>query len=345
MAKLIENRKGAHIDICTKAEVEYCKSAGFGDIDFIHNALPDLSPEEIDTSCLLFNKKLSAPIFLEPITGGYGKAREINRKLAAAAEKAGVAFFLGSQRAMIENPSLASTYKVRDVAPTALIFGNIGIAQLKPENFHKIESAIETVGADGLAVHLNALQEALQPEGNRDFKHSLHNLERACRHFKFPVVVKETGAGISRGIAHMLAARGVRLVDVAGAGGTSWSKVEYARGNAVPGFDEWGIPTVQCIAECASVMPTAASGGVRSGIDVAKSLALGADYAGAALPFLRAQSPLAEIEKWKSQLRTVMFLTGCRSLRELRHTRILITGQSAELMRLRHVDPGQYARR
>ena len=355
MAKSItQRRKSSHMKICSTEKVEFAdKTTGLECIDFIHNALPDLDLGKIDISCDIFGKKLSAPFVIESITGGSEEAKEINKSLAKAAEQAGVAMGLGSQRAMIENPSLAETYWVRDVAPNIFLVGNIGIAQLMEYDVKRIEDALERVKADALFVHLNALQEAIQPEGNRNFERCLSLLKKLTSQLNMPVIAKETGAGISRDAAVELKNAGVKGIDVGGAGGTSWGAVELLRNpGAHDSFWEWGIPTALSVVEVASAckLPLIASGGIRSGIDAAKAIALGADYAGAALPFFtRAEKGekqvVEELERWKEQLRTCMFLTGAGNLSSLRNSQLLITGKTAELFRLRGISPDGFANR
>ncbi|QLJ52237.1 MAG: Isopentenyl-diphosphate delta-isomerase, FMN-dependent [Candidatus Fermentimicrarchaeum limneticum] len=349
-----ERRKSSHLRICSTKNVEFAhKTTGFEDVDFIHRALPELGVDKIDITCSAFGKRLSAPFFIESITGGSAEAKRINKSLAAAAEKAGVAMGLGSQRAMIENPSLSDTYCVRDVAPDILLIGNIGIAQLMEYDVRRITDAVDCVGADAIFVHLNALQEAIQPEGNRNFEKCLSYLEKFTSQLSIPVIAKETGAGISRDVAAALSKAGVKGIDVAGAGGTSWGAVELHRNSqGHESFWEWGIPTALSVVEVAGTckLPIIASGGIRSGCDAAKAIALGADYAGAALPFLKAaekgeKAVFDELERWKEQLKICMFLTGCENLKSLANSPLIITGRTAELFRLRGISPEGFANR
>ncbi|MEM4165856.1 MAG: type 2 isopentenyl-diphosphate Delta-isomerase [Candidatus Bilamarchaeaceae archaeon] len=321
----ISKRKSDHIFLSLNKKTQYLTSAGFEKIVFVHNALPECSFDKIDISTTFLNKKLSAPLMMTAMTGGYSGAERLNQKLAELAEKHKIAFGLGSQRAMVENPSLTQTYKIRNVAPTIPIIANIGAAQLKKYSIEQVSSIVSVVEADALAIHLNPLQEVIQPMGDRDFSGVLDAITRVCENISVPIIVKETGAGISTDVAVKLANAGVKWIDVAGAGGTSWSKIEYERNkHAVPGFEEWGIPTVECIFMCKGILPLIASGGIRSGIDAAKALALGADMAGAAQPFLLALKNKRldeEIKKWKEQLKTVAFLTGSKNIEELKHAK------------------------
>jgi isopentenyl-diphosphate delta-isomerase len=259
------------------------------------------------------------------MTGGYQDAQKINRELAAAAQAHGLAFGVGSQRAMIEKPELARTYRVRDVAPDIPLLSNIGAFQLKKYKPGQIEGLVQSIEADILAIHLNPLQEAIQPEGDTDFSGILAAIERTCSALAVPVLVKETGAGISQDVALKLKAAGVKYLDVSGAGGTSWSKVEYYRKGEVPGFSDWGIPTVEAILQCRGVLPLVASGGIRDGIDGAKAIALGADMCGAAYPFIKAQME-GKLDRYIStftrQMRLCAFLTGSGSIESLKKAKL-----------------------
>lgn len=320
-------RKKDHIELSLKKESQYSFTAGFECVNLLHNSLPECSLYDVDTSVKFLGKKISMPLVISAITGGYPKAKSINKGLAEAAQKAGVAFGLGSQRAMIENPKLADTYKVRDVAPDIPILANIGAAQLNEYKFNDIKKLVSVVEADGLAIHLNPLQEVIQPEGDVDFSGVLSVIEKICDNIDVPVIVKETGAGMSDSVVVQLSGAGADWVDVAGAGGTSWSKIEYMRGGGVPGFENWGIPTVESIILCRGLLPVIASGGVRSGIDMAKAIALGADMAGAAQPFLEAffkKRLEKELETWKKQFRIAAFLTGSRNVGELKKAKFTL---------------------
>lgn len=336
-------RKGSHIEICLEKDVEARKKgSGFSDIDFIHCALPELDYSKISTKTMLLGKRLKAPILIEAMTGGYEKGGEINKALAEAAQEQGVALGLGSQRAMLEDVALSSTYKVRDVAPDILLIGNIGIAQLRKFTPQKIAWAVETIDADALAIHLNPLQELVQPEGDRNFEGCLKLIEKVCKEIPVSVIAKETGSGISPEVAQKLEAAGVKAIDVSGAGGTSWSGVEILRsGEEHDGvFWDWGIPTAVSTALVARAVkiPVIASGGVRSGLDVAKSIALGACAGGAALPFLKAwktggKAGISSLAgRWARELRIAMALTGSKRLSELGKAQLVVTGTTAEIL-------------
>ncbi len=326
--KKISERKKEHVEISLKAASQYVVGAGFGRIKLIHSALPELDLDDVDLSTKFLGRKIRSPLMMTAMTGGYPKAGEINRKLAEAAEKHGVALGLGSQRAMIEQPGLAETFKVRKYAPSVPIVANIGAVQLKKYPVKTIEKLVSEVDADGLAVHLNALQEVIQPEGDKDYSGVLDAIAKTCDRLGYPVIVKETGAGIDRDVAEKLKAAGVAWIDVAGAGGTSWSRIEYSRSKkAVPGFEDWGIPTVECLMMCRGVLPLIASGGVRNGIDAAKAIALGADMAGAAQPFLKALMKKKlddELDMWGKQLRTAAFLTGSKNIARLKAAKCIL---------------------
>ncbi|MEM2138082.1 MAG: type 2 isopentenyl-diphosphate Delta-isomerase, partial [Candidatus Anstonellaceae archaeon] len=314
----IRSRKKDHVESAMKKSVEYGVSAGFDDMRFVHNSLPEMDAEGLDTGCALFGKKMSAPLIIVGMTGGYPDAERINLGLAAAAEKEGLAMGLGSQRAMIEKPELAATYKVRKAAPSIPLIGNIGGCQLKNYGVKKVRSMLDEVEADALAIHLNPLQEMCQPEGDKKFSGILSQIGIFAKDLGLPVIVKETGAGISREVAMQLKKAGVKMIDVSGAGGTSWSKVEYLRSGKRMTFADWGNPTCECIVSCSELIEVIGSGGVRDGLDAAKAIALGASFAGAALPFLRADDAQEEAREWKKELKTAMLLSGSKNVAELR---------------------------
>ncbi len=341
----IRSRKSEHVEAAKKKDVEYKAAPGFDDVRFVHGSLPEMDLAEVDSGCSLFGKKLSSPLIITGMTGGYPGAQGINLNLAAAAEKERLAMGLGSQRAMLEKPGLAATYKVRRTAPSVPLIGNIGACQLKNYGVRKVRSMLDEVEADALAIHLNPLQEVCQPEGDSKFSGILGQIGIFAKDLGLPVIVKETGAGISRDAAMQLKKAGVSMLDVSGAGGTSWSKAEYLRSGARPVFAEWGNPTCECIAACSDVIETIGSGGVRSGLDAAKAIALGASFAGAALPFLRAKDPAAEARTWKNTIKIAMLLSGSRNVSQLRMAKLIITGKTAEGMKRLGIDVNEYARR
>ncbi len=320
----IEKRKEEHIKHALDRENQFSFGPGLDRYYVVHNAMPELSMEDVKCATTFLSKKVNAPLIIEAMTGGFSKGGEINKRLAEVCERHGIAFGLGSQRAMIEHPSLTPTYYVRDVAPSIPVIGNIGAVQLKHYTREQVEILVSKVEADALAIHLNPLQEAIQPEGNADFRGVAEVIDRVVEWLDVPIIVKEVGSGISREVANRLKASGVAWVDVAGAGGTSWSRVEYSRTKkAVPGFEDWGIPTCDSVKMCADVLPTIASGGVRSGIDGFKAMCLGAKMFGGAAPFLLALEQ-GQVEvvltQWIEQFRLCMFLTGSRTLSDLNHS-------------------------
>ncbi|MFA6036267.1 MAG: type 2 isopentenyl-diphosphate Delta-isomerase, partial [Candidatus Micrarchaeia archaeon] len=235
------SRKAEHVAITLNKDVQYSKGTGFSDIDFEHHALPELDFEKIDSRTRLFNRKMSAPLIISSMTGGYPGAEKINLQLAEAAAEAGVAMGVGSQRAMIEKKEMGRTYAIRKAAPDMPLFGNIGIYQLKRYSVEQVEGMVQGIEADALAVHINPLQEILQPEGDRDFSGCLHALQKLCERLSVPVIAKEVGAGISGEVAKMLVENGVKYVDVSGSGGTSWSAVEIERIKSHHEYWDWGI--------------------------------------------------------------------------------------------------------
>jgi isopentenyl-diphosphate delta-isomerase len=301
----------------------------------VHQAVPELDLARVDTTVEWFGKQLRAPLLISSMTGGTDQAAAINRSLAAAAQSAGIAMGVGSQRAAIEHPELAPTFQVRAVAPDILLFANLGAVQLNyGYGVDQCRRAVEMLEADALVLHLNALQEAVQPEGDGNFAGLLKRIEQVCRALPVPVIGKEVGWGISEQAARQLAAAGVAAIDVAGAGGTSWSQVEMHRARSeaqkrvAAAFVDWGIPTAEAILNVRRAAPEVrviASGGLRDGIDVAKCLALGAGLAGMAGPFLKAAAVSVEavgevIAEVSRELRIAMFAAGAGSLERLQNT-------------------------
>lgn len=361
MPDVISDRKDSHLRIAAAEDVQYRQPAGFDDVSFVHCALPELDRAKIDTRLVFLKKKLATPLLITGMTGGTAAGGDINRKLAIAAEHSGMALGLGSQRPMLRDAAALPHFAVRKLCPSIPLIGNIGAANLREYPLAKIEWLVSSIEADALAIHLNPLQESVQPEGETNFEGVLDAISKLCDKLSVPVIVKETGAGISAPVAAQLFGAGAKFVEISGRGGTSWSKVEYARGGKLPGFEEWGFPAVPALAECAALGPSGgwaaappagfassriiASGGIRSGLDVAKSVALGARLGGAALPFFKSPDPAALASEWTAQLRNAMFLAGCRNLEQLASAPLLITGRTAEVMRLRGLDPAAFASR
>jgi isopentenyl-diphosphate delta-isomerase len=320
------SRKEDHIRICLERDVEFSKSNGFERYELVHRALPELNLADIDTSTKFMGKAFSLPFFIEAMTGGSPGTDKINRNLAMAAQELGIGMGLGSQRAMLEDPGLAYTYEVREVAPGIFLLGNIGAAQLSGYSPGEITKLVRGVKADGLAVHLNAAHELSQPEGDSDWRNVLSDIGKLCRGVDFPVVVKETGCGISGEVARKLERAGAACLDVAGAGGTSWIRVEHHRGSeTAKSFFDWGIPTAESLKQCREAVriPLIASGGMRTGLECAKALAMGASLAGFALPLLKPamdshQAVVRKLEGMAREFRKAMLLVGAGNIQELR---------------------------
>ncbi len=332
---MLPNRKADHIRINLEEEVTSGLTTGLERYRFVHQALPELDLANVDTGIALWNKRLRAPLLISSMTGGTARALEINLNLARAAQARGIAMGVGSQRAALEQPEMADTFRVRGAAPDILLFANLGAVQLNyGYGVDECRRAVEMIEADGLILHFNALQEALQPEGDTNFAGLLHKVERVCRSLTVPVVAKEVGWGFSEQAARQLHAAGVAAIDVAGAGGTSWSQVELhrmqdpVRARVAAAFRNWGLPTAQSIGlvrRAAPGLPIIASGGLRDGLDVAKCIALGARVCGMAGPFLRPASVSQEaveqvIDELAATLRVVMFSVGAASISALQET-------------------------
>ncbi len=332
-------RKAEHIRICLESDVQFqTQGSGFERYQFIHSCLPELDYQHLDLTTNLLGKQLGAPILISSMTGGTAQAKEINYRLAEVAQEYRLAMGVGSQRVAIEQPQVADTFQVRQIAPDILLFANLGAVQLNYKyGIDHCWRAVELLGADALILHLNPLQECIQPQGDTNFKGLLDRIASVCERLPVPVIIKEVGNGISASMAQQLIAAGVSGIDVAGAGGTSWAKVESERAQTVlqrrlgETFADWGIPTTACITEIRQIAPTLpliASGGIRNGLEIAKAIALGADVAGLALPFLQAAdiSTLAVAELVQiltAEIQTVLFCTGNANLSALRQSNCL----------------------
>lgn len=333
---MLERRKSEHLRINLEEDVSFPRlSTGLERYRFDHNALPEISLEQVDTAATFLGKRLRLPLLISSITGGTAEAQRINYHLAEGAQTAGIAMGLGSLRAALEAPHLADTFRIRDLAPDILLFANLGAAQLKtglgPD---ACQRAVDLAQADALIVHLNPLQEALQADGDTDWRGVLLSIEQVCLRLDVPVIAKEVGWGISASVARRLASAGVSAIDVAGSGGTSWSQVEMHRApterlrRLCVQFADWGIPTAEALAEVRSALPELpliASGGLRNGMDLAKVLALGADLGGIAGPFLQAANHSAEAvadlaKEIGDVLRTAMFCLGISDTDSLKKT-------------------------
>lgn len=355
---LTENRKAEHLRICLTEDVQAKKATtGFEDIHLLHKAMPELSLNDVDTTVSFFGKKLKAPIIIEAMTGGTPEAARINANLAEAAESFGLAMGVGSQRVALETPRLESTFKVaREKGPDVFLIANLGLPQILAANgIEDARRAVEMIDADALAVHLNILQEAIQREGETNFRGALERLREVAAELSVPVIVKETGAGIASEDVKLLDGLGVKGIDVGGAGGTSWAAVEAYRERGVKHqlgitFWDWGIPTAVSVVEATSSteLVVIASGGVRTGLDVAKAISLGADAAGLAWPLLK---PAIEghldyvLSVLMEELKTGMFLTGARKVEDLKRRPVVVMGKTAEWLALRGFRPEALARR
>lgn len=328
-----DRRKADHIRINLEEDVQFPNlTTGFERYRLAHHALPELNLRAVDTGVTLLDKRLQIPLLISSMTGGTAAAAEINRHLAQGAQICGVALGLGSQRAGLEQAETAATFHVRDVAPDILLFANLGAVQLnRGYGLDHCRRALDMIGADALILHLNPLQEALQADGDWDWRGLLAKIAAVCRGLGAPVVVKEVGWGINGAVAQRLADAGVAAIDVAGAGGTSWSAVESyrapteARRRLALAFADWGIPTADALQQArrgAPDLPLIASGGVRTGIEAAKALALGATAVGIAGPLLKAaaessEAVVAALEQFAAELRIAMFCAGAGDLRTL----------------------------
>lgn len=335
----IRDRKKDHVELTVTEKTQYSKPSGFEKYSFNHNALPELNFEEISTQASLFGRTFSFPLFISSMTGGYAEAGPVNAIIAEFCEENDLPFGVGSQRAMLEDGSLTETFSVvRKKAPKAFIASNIGGVQLIGGlASDKLNRLIDSIEANAVIVHLNPLQELMQPEGDRNFKGVLDGIEKLVNDTSVPVIVKETGAGISKYVAKRLLNVGVEVIDVSGAGGTSWAKVENQRSsNTRPNFtfDDWGIPTADCLTQISSLQwersfGLIASGGIRSANDIAKALCLGAGFTAVAQPVIRAvvEGGYDDLEllfdQWKKDLRIILTLLGCSSVQELNTSHLL----------------------
>ena len=348
------SRKQEHVALTLAKDVSFRrKTAGFERFEFQHNALPELDFSDVDPSTTFLGMKLSFPFVISSMTGGYEEATRINRQLAEVCAEKHLAMGVGSQRQALEDKKFHRSFSVvREVAPSIPVFGNIGAAEVaRLKDASKVKRLADLIGANAFAVHLNPLQELLQPEGNPHFRGVLKGIEMLVKELSIPLIVKEIGAGISLSVVKRLVDVGVSIIDVAGAGGTSWAGVEILRRSKVrpnarnarkqadePGdiFWDWGIPTVDALRQVCSLktqvpsLTVIASGGVTNGLEIGKSIAFGADLAGSARPMLRALETggkdflLSTISKWEHELRGAMFLTGSRTIQDLQRQQLVL---------------------
>ncbi len=342
-ATLTSRRKDAHLDLCATGDVVPQENSTLLQcVKLLHCAMPELSVSQVSLSTRLFGKTLKAPLMITGMTGGTDRAGAVNRDLARVAEQAGIAFGIGSQRAMAEQPALLNSFAVRDVAPTTVVIGNIGLRQAATIGIEALRRMTDSIGADALALHLNPGQELTQPEGDRDFQGGYEVVTQLVRAYGDRLMVKETGCGISPEVVRRLVDCGVRTIDVSGLGGTSWVRVEQLRASGVAAevgaaFASWGIPTAAAIACARRVsgpgVTLIASGGLRTGLDVARAIALGADLGGMALPLFRAQQEgglkgaTDALETIVATLRHAFVLTGSKTTQEFQSKPKVVVGE------------------
>ncbi len=350
-SSLTRRRKVEHIEICLEEDVQCRRTTMLEDIEFVHNALPEIDKDKIDLTSNFFGFRASAPLLIAGMTGGHPRTKGINEKLAAAAEELGLPIGVGSQRAAIEDPSLEDTFRVvRETAPSVPILANIGATHVD-----YAEDAVSMIEADLLAVHLNPLQEAIQPEGDCNSIGVVDTIAAIVDSVDVPVIVKETGAGISDDVARRLAEVGVDGVDVGGVGGTSWAAVEYYRAlkedndlKSQFGLEywDWGIPTALSVILVlnSTELDVIATGGIRTGLDVAKALSLGAVAAGVALPLLRPSvlgsslDVVMELERFIEGLKVAMYLTGSSTVDDIASKPLILKGELVESLRSLGID-------
>lgn len=349
--RFTSSRKLDHLRICLQEDVE-SGFTGFEDIRFVHHALPDTDMERLDLSTTFLGHTLGSPLFISAMTGGHPETETVNKTLALAAEKYNIGIGVGSQRAAIEDPELRSTFSVvRDAAPHAFVVANLGIVQIRDHGLEWAEEAVSMIDADALAIHLNFLQEAIQPEGDHDATGCLEALRLVCSDCSVPVIVKETGCGFSFRTAQHCYAAGAQAIDTGGWGGSSWAVIESFRAKESERsheqrldelgqiFADWGIPTAVSVYEVSQLNgPLIASGGIRTGIDIAKALALGADLGGMALPLLQPacdgpDALFAMVESVHQQILVAMFLSGCQRTSDFSTTKWYISGRTRDMIK------------
>lgn len=358
--EVVKQRKIEHVSIALEQDVSAQQQANWNDIHFVHQALPEVNLDEIDTTVNFLGHRLRYPLFISSLTGGHPDVTHINRNLARAAQEFGLALGVGSQRAAIVNPDVAASYAItREQAPDAFLIANIGAPQLIPQAHHpaftipQVQQAIDMINANALAVHMNSLQEAAQPEGDRRAIGEAAALQTLTQQIDLPIIAKETGAGVCREQAILLASCGVSAIDVGGAGGSSMAMMEAARSRSRNDtqtmnigllYANWGIATPIALIESASAdLPLISTGGVRNGLDVARALALGANLVGMGYPFLKAASQSYEkvcelLESVVAELKVAMQLSGASTIAQLRAVDVVVMGQTREWLHLRGFD-------
>ncbi len=357
MTDEVKQRKIEHVTVALGQDVSAPQRANWGDVRFVHQALPEVDLDGIDTSVLFLHRRLRYPLFISSLTGGHPDVTNINRNLARAAEAYGLALGVGSQRAAIVNPDVADSYAItRATAPNAFLIANIGAPQLIAQAHHEafipeqVQRAIDMIGANALAVHMNSLQEAAQPEGDRRAVGEAEALRRVTQQVAVPVIAKETGAGVCREQALLLRSCGVSAIDVGGAGGSSMATMEAARSqsrgdtrtmNIGLRYQDWGIATPIAVVEASTAqLPLISTGGVRNGLDIARALALGATLVGMGFPFLKAASESYDsvcelLETVIAELKVAMQLSGAANIAQLRQVDVVVMGETREWLTLR----------
>ncbi len=349
----IVNRKLSHFELCAQSEVEFRnKTTWFEHVELVHQPLTGTRFEDIDLSVEVLGKRLEFPLIITGMTGGAEEVGRFNRDIASLADRLGIGFGVGSQRVLLRYPELLHTFDVRPVAPGVLLFGNLGIAQARELTTAQIAGLAESIGADAICIHLNTAMEIIQEQGDRDFRRSIEAIERLVDESPLPIIVKETGCGFSRESGERLARAGVGWIDVSGSGGTSWVAVETLRNRALrhlgEAFWDWGIPTAASVCELRHLgLDLIASGGIRTGLQAVKALALGARAVGVALPVLRAyvnggaESVENFLNKFFDEMRTAVMLSGCSRIADLAPRHAVISGALLEWTRQRRLDGGR----
>jgi isopentenyl-diphosphate delta-isomerase len=345
----IVNRKLSHFDLCASQDVEFRrKTTLFEDVELVHQPLVETRLEDVDLSVVALGKRLRCPLIITGMTGGAEEVARFNREVAALADRMGVGFGVGSQRVALRHPEMKKTFQVRDVAPNVLLFGNIGVAQARELTSREVTRLAEDIEADAMCVHLNAAMEIIQENGDHDFRGSLDAVKRLVCESPLPIIVKETGCGFARESGMKLRGAGVEWIDVSGAGGTSWVGVETIRNRAMrhlgEAFWDWGVPTAASVCELRSTgLNLIASGGVRTGLQAAKALALGAKVVGFALPVLRAyvSGGIEGVESFLNafcdELRVALMLCGCARVGDLTPDHAVIGGRLLEWVEQRRL--------
>lgn len=344
----LKQRKVDHLELCASDQVAFKERTTLLEhVQLVHQSLPELAVSDMDLSVRLFGKTLRAPLFIAAMTGGSEPSGEVNHVLSSIAESRGIGFGLGSQRAMQRSPETAWTYEVRKHAPTTVVLGNVGVVQAREQPSDKLKKLAEDVGADALCVHMNPAMELIQNDGDRDFTGCVATFERLVRELPIQVVAKETGNGVSRETIAKLARVGVRTVDVSGAGGTSWVGVETLRADPEErvlgqALWEWGVPTAASVAYVAEAgLTPIATGGIRTGLDVARAIALGAQAAGIARPVLQAfrdggrAGAEQYIDRVLRELSAVMLLAGARTVSDLQRAPKIVRGELRDWLSLK----------